>query len=192
MGKLGWMAGGVAGAAAVAAAAWFLRDHNIEQPEYDVLVDDGALELRDYPALIAAETRRRGPREAALARGRRALADYLAARGRTGPTIARTAPLLLDRFDDGWRIRAIAPARWSHATLPPPGGDVAIVDIAARRIAARRLGETDDEALAEGEAELAAWAAAQGLIATGPAEYAFYSSPRAPAALRRSEIWLPV
>lgn len=194
MRKTGWMLSGTAGVAAIVATAWFLRDRNTEQPDYDVLVDDGALELRDYPALIVAETRQRGPRRAALARGQATLADYLAGRGRTGPKIGRTAPLLVDRTGSGqWRTRCIMPARWTHAALPPPGSYIAIVDIPARRIASHRLGRaTDEAALAESEAGLAAWLAAQELSPAGPAEYALYSSPLIPGALKRSEVWLPV
>ncbi|MBC7987660.1 MAG: heme-binding protein, partial [Sphingomonadaceae bacterium] len=92
MRKAGWIAAGVAGTAAVAAAAWYLRDRNLEQPEYFMLIDDGALELRDYPALIAAETLKRGPRDKALAAGLRLLEGYIAGRARGGPRIARTAP----------------------------------------------------------------------------------------------------
>ncbi|MEQ9662451.1 MAG: heme-binding protein, partial [Parasphingopyxis sp.] len=76
---------------------------------------------------------------------------------------------------------------------PQPPEGVAIADIPARRMAAIRFGGTPDEAdLANREAALREWMAANELSPAGPPEYAFYNSPFIPGKLRRNEILIPV
>ncbi len=64
-----------AGLAAIAVSGiWVSR---VEQPTYQALASEGPLELRDYPALIVAETRTTGTRREALEKGFRLLADFI-------------------------------------------------------------------------------------------------------------------
>ncbi|WP_298021790.1 heme-binding protein [uncultured Parasphingopyxis sp.] len=194
MGKAKWIAAAAAGTAAVAAAAYYLHERNTEKPDYDLLVEEGHFALREYLPLIVAETEQPGHRETAFGNGFRILADYIFARSRPGAKIAMTAPVLCDRSEGGdWRTRFIMPSKYRRVDLPQPPEGVAIADIPARRMAAIRFGGTPDEAdLANREAALREWMAANELSPAGPPEYAFYNSPFIPGKLRRNEILIPV
>ena len=53
----------VLGACAIlAVGAWIYVVSTVEQPKYALVTQDGAIELRDYPALVVAEVTRRGDR----------------------------------------------------------------------------------------------------------------------------------
>lgn len=194
MGKARWIAAAAAGTAAVAAAAYYLNERNSEKPEYDLLIDEGRLALRDYPALLVAQSRQSGQRETALGNGFRMLSDYIFARSRPGPKIAMTAPVLsCADGDQDWLTRFVMPSRWSRATLPMPSSGVEIIEIPARKLATIRFsGTIDDATLAAQTGELREWMAANALKPAGPPEYAFYNSPFIPGAMRRNEVLIPV
>ena len=81
------------------------------------------------------------------------------------------------------------PARYSRATLPPPGPGVVLTELPARTIAAVRFaGRAGDALLARQEEALRGWLRARGRAAAGPSEHAFYNSPMIPGPLRRNEV----
>jgi hypothetical protein len=195
MGKARWIAAAAAGTAAVAAAAYYLNERNSEKPDYDLLIEEGRFALRDYPPLRVAETVQAGQRETAFGNGFRVLADYFFARSRPGTKIAMTAPVLCDRIGDGdeWRTRFVLPKRLGVENTPLPAAGVSIAEVPARRLAALRFpGHAEEAMLADKEAELREWMAANSLDPAGEAEYAFYNSPFIPGALRRNEVLIPV
>lgn len=193
MGKARWIAAAAAGTAAVAAAAYYLNERNSEKPDYDLLIDEGRFALRAYPAMMVAETVQNGQRETALGNGFRVLADYIFARSRPGRKIAMTSPVLSSRADEGWRTRFVMPSKLGKADLPEPAPGVALSEQPGRKMAAIRFsGNADDAMLAENEAALREWMAANSLEPAGDVEYAFYNSPFIPGPMRRNEILIPV
>jgi DNA gyrase inhibitor GyrI len=188
-----WLA--IGGVAAVAASAYLYarREARAAQPGYRVVERAGAIEIRDYPALLVAQSEDPGDRKSSLDRGFRKLARYIFAKSREGEKIAMTAPVLHDAAAPGrWRTRFIMPAGYRRDTLPAPAAGVDIADVPARRVAAIRFnGRVDDAALTRREADLRAWLAARGLSG-GAAEYAFYNSPFVAAAMRRNEVLIPL
>ena len=195
MGKARWIAAAAAGTAAVAAAAYYLNERNSEKPDYDLLIDEGRFALRAYSAMMMAETVQQGQRETALGNGFRVLADYIFARSRPGRKIAMTSPVMRERAEtDGeWRTRCVMPARLHKSDLPEPAPGVTLAEQPARKVAAIRFsGSADDEMLAENEANLREWMAANSLEPAGDAEYAFYNSPFIPGPMRRNEVLIPV
>jgi hypothetical protein len=209
--------GAVAVLGIVAMAVFVFVVQNVETPEYVAVDSDGAFEIRDYPALVVAETTRTGARRDALGAGFGPLARYIFAKERAGDSapekIAMTAPVIQQRPDppaqkiamtapviqsptgeDAWSVRFIMPSGYSLDSLPAPGtGEVRLREIPAQRRAAVRFsGSTSDAALAEREAALRAWIAGRGLTASGPAIYAYYNDPFTPGFLRRNEVLLDI
>ena len=195
------------GAATVAGSlGYYLYEQNIEQPRYDLIVKDGAFEIRQYPRLLVAQTMTTGPRAEALNNGFRKLAAYIFAKSRGGEKIAMTAPViqerekipmtapvLQDHENGAWRTRFTMPARYTRANLPQPPSGVSISEIPSRRMATIRFsGRADDAAITKHQSDLIRWIAARDLEASGPAEYAFYNSPFIPPFLRRNEILIPI
>lgn len=190
---------------------------NVETPDYVAVQTDGAFEIRDYPALVVAETTRGGERREALSAGFGPLARYIFAKERGGEKIAMTAPVTQQRpqqqieatsetiamtapviqspsGEGAWSVRFIMPSGYKLDALPEPGSaEVRLLEIPAQRRAAVRFsGSTSDAALAEQEAALRAWMAARGLTPRGPAVYAYYNDPFTPGFLRRNEVLIDV
>ena len=206
-----WKAGaiGVGVLLAGASAAYAYYRVSVDQPDFTVLADEGAFQLREYGPLIVAEVTHTGERDRALSVGFRRLADYIFAKDRPGEDIAMTSPVMQDRGEKiamtapvmqdggdgakGWRTRFVMPAQYTLDTLPTPQADITLSEIPARKLAAIRFsgsGSTAD--LVQHEGELREWLESRGLTATGPVEYAFYDAPMVPPPLRRNEVLIPV
>ncbi|WP_033923209.1 SOUL family heme-binding protein [Sphingomonas sp. 37zxx] len=187
-----WIGGGLVLAAAIGGLA--LLRNRPETPDYTLVQRDGAIEVRDYPALLVATTVKPGLRERALNKGFQTLADYIFAQSRTGEKIAMTAPVLSDNGGSGgWRTRFVMPSRYGRADLPMPANDVTLETLPSRRIAAIRFnGAPDDAMLAKHEADLRAWIDDNAHKVAGPPEYGFYDAPFVPGPLRRNEVLIPL
>lgn len=207
MNNLGKAAIAVGALAVAGGVGYYLFERNTEQPNFRLILADGAFEVREYPSLLVAETVQSGTRSEALNLGFRELAGYIFAKSRGGEKIAMTAPVIEDRkkiamtapvMEDAaengqWRTRFVMPAKYSRATLPQPPEGVSISEVPARRVAVMKFsGSGEDAALAAREAELRRWMDANKIRPGGEAEYAFYNSPFIPAFLRRNEIMIPV
>ena len=105
-----------------------------------------------------------------------------------------TAPVLQDETEPGkWRMRFVMPSEYTLATLPPAPADIALTQVAARRISAIRFaGNGSDRDLALMEARLRDWMMAQGIMPAGEPEFAFYNAPMVPGPLRRNEVLIAV
>ena len=197
--QLGTAAAVVASVAAIGAGLFFAKDKATPRPNYDTQSEEGEFSVRDYPALVVAETVVYGvvDRKQAQNEGFRTLADYIFAKSRDGEKIAMTAPVLLDRdssgADEAWRMRFIMPDGYSKETLPPPPAGVTITELPARRVGAVAFsGLWTDDALEHNESGLRQWLDAEGETLSGRVEYAFYDAPMIPGPLRRNEVLIPL
>jgi len=187
---IGWGALGL-GLATLVTGGLGLYEQNLEQPDYAVVEKDGAFELRDYPAVLVAETAEGGERSNALNAGFKRLAGYIF--GNKQEKIAMTAPVFSDGVKGGWRTRFVMPSRYTAATLPAMPEGVSATELPARRMAVVRFtGLGSDTQLAEQEAALRKWLGARGLVATGNAVIAFYNSPFVLPPFRRNEVMLTI
>ncbi|MEM6489705.1 MAG: heme-binding protein [Pseudomonadota bacterium] len=189
-----WFLAAAAGGVLVVAFA-ATRSHGIETPSYAVVKQDGAVELRDYPALTLAEVTAAGGRRRAIQRGFRVLAGYLFGRNARRERIAMTAPVLQARADGGsWVVRFIMPEALSRGALPAPThGEVRLTSRPAMRAAAIRFsGVASEPQLSAQRERLMAWLSAHGWRAEGTWEYAFYDDPMTPGFMRRNEVLVPV
>jgi SOUL heme-binding protein len=209
------------GIAVLAAGVWFYVVSTVEQPKYALVAQDGAIELRDYPALVVAEVTRRGDRNAAVRAGFSPLAGYIFARNRGGDSVSMTAPVLQERqtlpmtapvtqtpatqtpSGDGagqsgvnmsWAIRFVMPAKYTLETLPKAAGDdVRLLQVPPmRRAAIRFSGVATDALIASNEAMLRAWLATRNITIMGEPTYAYYNDPFTPGPLRRNEVMFDV
>jgi hypothetical protein len=181
-----------------------------EEPAFKVAIQAGALEVRDYPALIAAEVTVGGDRGAAGNQGFRLLAGYIfggntrkeslamtapVVMARTGgETIAMTAPVIQGGGPGAWVVRFIMPAGRSLESLPTPNDKrVRLVPIPPTRIAVARFsGLAGEGDVKRQTADLEAFIAARHLHATGAPALSRYDPPWTPWFMRRNEIWIPV
>lgn len=197
-----------AGAAVSSAIIYYMREKATPGPHYRTLKSEGDFELREYGAMVVAETVVHGPRKQALQGGFRKLADFIFAKSRDGEELPMTVPVLQDGgdpmasdpplFDDdladgAWRTRFVMPEGRSIDDLPQPPEDVELVEISPRRVGVVSFsGVADDRKLDQHEDKLRGWISRQGESARAEPEYAFYNSPMIPPPLRRNEVLIPI
>ena len=181
---------GLVAAVLALALFWFIQTRNVEIARYDVVEADGAIEIRDYPALIVAEVERTGSRDQAVRAGFGPLARYIFAREREGGKIAMTAPVTQKAEGERWTIQFIMPSGYGMARLPrPAGSDVRLRETPpARRAAIRFSGWWSDELFAAKDKALKQWLDGRGLATKGTPTFAYYNDPFTPGFLRRNEI----
>ncbi len=181
-----------------------------EEPAFKVTQASRALEVRDYPPLIAAEVLVGGDRSQAVSAGFRLLAGYIFG-GNTGrqkiamtapvvqasvagESLAMTAPVLQAGVPGAWSVRFLMPMGYTLDTLPVPNDQrVHLVPLPAARMAVVRFsGLAHEPDIQRKTAELMAFLSAQRLVATGPPSLARYNPPWTLWFLRRNEIMVPV
>jgi SOUL heme-binding protein len=200
-----WAFLGVAIAAIAAAAAGPIMSR-VEQPKYTVTRSDGAIQIRDYGSMIAAEVEVSDERRAAINEGFRLIAGYIFGANKpnakiamTAPveqqakqTIVMTAPVTQQSRDRSWTVRFIMPKSWTMETLPKPTDDrVQLVPLPSKQMVAIRFsGVANDALIAAKTSELRQYAADNNLSVTGEPVLAFYNPPWTLPFFRRNEIML--
>ena len=178
----------------------------VEQPEYKVDKQEGAIEIRWYPPMIAAETTVHGDRKPAINEGFRRIAGYIFGDNKPREKIAMTAPVEQQRQkiamtapveqqegqDGEWTVRFIMPKSWSMDKLPVPSNErVTLKPIPAHRaLVIRFSGFASDGTIKTKTAELKEYAEENGLTTIGEPVLAFYNPPWTLPFLRRNEIML--
>jgi hypothetical protein len=170
--------------------AWYVMSRNVEIARYEVIEADGAIEIRSYPALVAAEVTRIGNRDEAVRSGFGPLAGYIFAKERPGYKIAMTAPVTQTSEGTTWTVRFIMPSSYTLDQLPRPSdADVQLRELPpARRAAIRFSGWWSDELFKTEDAKLRDWLSKRGLTPPGTPTFAYYNDPFTPGFLRRNEI----
>ena len=184
----------------------------IEQPEYTVVREDGAFELRRYAPYLLAETEvESGFMQAGnvafgrlfryisganTARAEIAMTAPVEQARRGGEKIAMTAPVEQAREGDVYRVAFVVPRKYTRETVPQPTDPaVRIREVPARSIAAWRYsGRWTEENFREHERELRAKLAALGLE-PAPGDSAIiarYDAPFMPWFMRRNEVLIPL
>jgi hypothetical protein len=181
----------------------------VEEAEYRVLQQDGAIELRAYAPSIVAETVVDAGFEDAGNRAFRKLFRYIDGENVAQQEIAMTAPVSQSPAGrkiemtspvgqrpsaGGWAVSFMMPSAFTMDTIPRPSDPaVQLRAIPAYRAAAIRYsGFWSEERYREHLQELRAWIAAQGLEAASEPVWARYDPPFKPWFMRRNEILVPV
>ena len=195
--------------AALIFAGFAMTANATEEPDFETVVSDGSLEVRQYDPVIVAETEVSGDMRQASSSGFRVLADYIFGNNRARSEIAMTAPVtrtpsqkidmtapvISTPSDEGvWTVSFVMPSKWTMETLPVPNNPaVSIREIPGELLAAIRFsGSGRMETHRQKQTELEDWIAAKGYKVSGPARYAGYDAPWKPAPFRRNEVLIPV
>lgn len=181
----------------------------VEEPPFQTVLQDGAFEIRDYPALAVAEVTVTGEQKEAASKGFRLLAGYIFGGNRrkqsiamtapvaqepTSEKIAMTAPVTQTQTAGEWVIRFTMPSTYSLETLPEPN-DARVrlrVTPPARFAVIRFSGLARPDDVATKTAELSAWMQNQHLRDAGPPSLAQYNPPWTPWFMRRNEVMIPI
>lgn len=182
-----------------------------EEIKYDIIKQDGDIEIRDYAPVIIAEVTVKGSRKEAPSAAFRTLFNYITGENTTAQNIPMTAPVSQELVSreipmtapvtqeqvepNVWKVAFYMPADMTLATAPKPTNDkVTIREVSfGKRAAIRFSGRTSDNNIKEHDEELKTYLTNNN-IAFNEADrmLAFYNSPFVPWFLRRNEVLYPV
>jgi hypothetical protein len=179
----------------------------VEEPPFQSILIEDAIEIRDYPALAVAEVTVPGEQKEAGNQGFRILAAYIfgnnkrreeipaspsTAQQESNQKIAMTAPVTQTRDAGEWVVRFTMPTGSSLETLPEPKDERVHLRMTppARFAVVRFSGLAYPEDVASKVAELRAWIDQRHLRAAGPPSLAQYNPPWIPWFMRRNEVMI--
>lgn len=168
-----------------------------ETPDFRVLRQTPAFEIRQYQAMRLAEVEVGGDFERSGGEAFRLLAGYIFGDNRTQTRIAMTAPVSQQPASTRGgthRYSFVMPAHLALEHLPAPNNPrVRVREQAAQVVAVRRYrGGWSEARYREEEARLLTALAEAGITPRGPTIYARYNSPFSLPILRRNEVMVEI
>ena len=195
---------------------------NVEQPQYQVISEQGNIQIREYSPSIVAEVQVQGEREEAISQGFRLLADYIFGNNKVEQDIAMTAPVTQrgsekiamtapvtqqssqkvemtapvkqQGLDNAWKVNFTMPSKYSMNTLPTPNNEkVTLHQVPSKKYASIKFsGMGSNKNLASHEKELQEYISKNKIQAISEPIYAFYNPPWTLAFLRHNEIMIEI
>ncbi len=181
---------------------------NVEQPNYEVILSDGNIDIRQYAPIIIAETEIQGEREEAIGKGFRLLADYIFGNNTVKQEIAMTAPVqqqnnakiamtapVQQQSQDGvWKVSFVMPAEYTIDTLPKPNNEKVTVKkvLEKRYVVIRFSGLNSNANIEQHEKMLMQYIEKKQIKTASLPKYAFYNPPWTLPFMKRNEIMVEV
>jgi len=166
----------------------------LEEPEYEVIAETAAYEVRRYQPYVVAEVDVRG--KSADSQGFRALAGYIFGDNEASEKMQMTAPVESREADDGNDITYafVMESKYTLETLPNPNNErIRLRNKPSRVVAALRFsGRWTEANVAKHERQLLSALQADGITRLGRVELARYNSPFTPWFLRRNELMVAI
>jgi hypothetical protein len=180
----------------------------VEEPKFELVVQDAKFEVRQYAPLIVAETWVDGDMSTASSQGFRRIADYIfgnnkVSRSAQSTKIAMTAPVAMESAAESagvagapqrWRVHFVMPSQYTMQTLPSPNNSaVTLREVPARRVAvATYSGFNTEKRVQEETQALVGWMQEKKVTPAGPAQLARYDPPWTLPLWRRNEIHIEI
>lgn len=163
---------------------------DVEQPKYDVIVNNSPIEIRQYSALIVSEVVVKNTRKLSINEGFKLIADYIFGNNQQQTKINMTAPVTQQKSENGWIVRFIMPAEHSLGTLPKPENPaVKIKKIDQKKFVVIKFsGLSSEDNIKQHELKLTQYILDNDLRTQDSPIYAFYNPPWTLPFLRRNEI----
>lgn len=180
----------VAGVAALLVACGATRV-GYESAPYKVARNESGFEIRDYPALQVASTKRAGNND----RDERfmLLFRYISGSNESKQKIAMTTPVFMDQTEERQEMMFVLPESLGTSAPAPSGDAVSVKTIPARKMAVLRYSGSDSRDKEQAmEKQLRASLAAAGIQTAGEALFAYYDPPWTLSFARRNEVLIPV
>lgn len=201
----------LAGAAAALGTAIFVGSDVLakyEEPDYEIIGKSEDIELRKYPAVIAAQVELEGTWENSADQAFRILAGYIFGKNiqrqkiaMTVPVtesgasekIAMTVPVTSATSDGKMLMRFYMPSKYRLETLPEPiDGRIKFLNVAPANYAVIKFsGFANKENIDRHESKLKRFVQEKNLTINGSTVRAFYNPPWTLPFLRRNEVWIP-
>ena len=177
-----------------------------ETPKYDVMHEDGELEIRRYAAFLRAKTFATGDYAASSGAGFKRLASYisghnggnvrlyppdsLAQSNLRGEPIAMTTPVLQAPVEGGWTMAFILPRKYTFSTAPKPlDAQIELEQVPPQTMAILRYsGSVDEDRIQRKFRELRGWVQSIGWRSISEPVAAQYDPPFTIPFLKRNEV----
>lgn len=185
-------------AALIPLALFAVAVMSLDEPEYQVIEQNDAFELRAYKPFVVAETRVDGDFDEVGSRAFRRLVSYIQGGNQGGRNLPMTAPVnqqpIADGSDERWLFQFVMPKEYRLQMLPQPmDADVTLRQMPARLVAARRYsGGWSERKFRDNEQTLLDALQREGLVPVGTPIFARYNAPFVPGFLRRNEVLVDV
>ena len=180
-----------------------------DEPRYQVLNDEGLIQIRHYPSLIVAQTEVNADYKNASSLAFQRLAGYIFGNNKkqqpiimTAPVIqeqqaerlSMTAPVMQQKSGAVWLMTFVLPQSYSLLTAPEPlDSSVLIQEIPDKKVATiRYTGSLSEQGIEEKSAELTEWLIKQHHKAISPPRSAAYDPPWTLPFLRRNEVHIDI
>ena len=180
-----------------------------DEPKYQVLSDYGHIQIRQYPALVIAQTEVNADYKNSSSQGFQRLAGYIFGNNKkqhkmamTVPviqkqeaeTMAMTAPVIQQKSGSVWLMAFVLPSEYSVATAPVPlDPAVLIKEIPGKKVAVIRYsGNLSEQGIEEKSEALKNWLDKQGYQAISSSRSAAYDPPWTLPFLRRNEVHIDI
>ena len=160
----------------------------LEEPEYEVLMHYGDIEIRQYDPYVVAEVTVTG--ESADRQAFKILAGYIFGKNDANEKMSMTAPVETRDLDYAF----VMESHYAMDTLPKPDDErIRLREKPARIVAVHEFsGGWSKRNVAKHEQQLLDSLAALEISVAGGVELARYNSPFTPWFLRRNEVMVPV
>jgi hypothetical protein len=155
------------------------KSNKIEMPAYSVIKKYGAVEIRQYPNMVVAQTMLiQSTQEQKMSAGFRTIAGYIFGGNERNQKIAMTAPVVM-KMGDSASMFFMMPKEYSIAELPQPNSkQVLLQEEASKTLAVIRFGGFSSEnKIAEYCEKLAAALAKNNIQSKGAFMYMGYNAP---------------
>lgn len=151
----------------------------IEMSAYRVIKKYGEIEIREYPAMIVAQTQMtQNSHDQRMSNGFRTIAGYIFGGNERNQKIAMTSPVVM-KMGDTASMYFMMPKKYSTSELPKPNSNkVEIVEERARVLAVIRYGGfSSEEKIEKYKNKLAEIISKNHLNTTGPYIFMGYNAP---------------
>ncbi len=182
---------------------------NADEPSYQVLTEEGPIQIRHYPSLVVAQTEVNANYKNASGLAFQRLAGYIFGNNKkqqaismTAPVIqqqqaeklAMTAPVMQQKSGAVWVMTFLLPQGYTLSTAPVPlDSAVLIQEIPDKKVATLRYtGSLSEQGIEEKSAELTDWLSQQHYQAISPPRSAAYDPPWTLPFLRRNEVHIDI
>jgi hypothetical protein len=173
----------------VAVLYWRTSRAAYETARYTVVGADGDFEIRDYAALVLADTPMAGG-DASRNGGFGRLFRFITGANEAQRKLAMTTPVLVDPGPANSRMAFVMPANIALPDIPKPTDQaVGLREVGACRYAVLRFsGSISEKSQDDAHARLLARMKTLGLEALSGPQFAYYDPPWTPPSWRRNEV----
>ena len=195
----------------VMSACSVFGDEGVEIAQYNILSQDGQIEIRNYEELVLVSTEMSGDIDDDQGSPFNKLFRYISGdntgsqeiamtapvimdREGKGEKIAMTAPVFMDRDGDSGKMSFVLPSSFDYETAPrPTNPDVKLEKIENMQVAVIRFsGFLSEENVQKHRKILEEWIGRSDYVPTGPYKTAGYNAPWTLPMARRNEVLIPV